>query len=126
MIQDFDELLTSSGINLNEDGWDLSLIGGLDAFLPGRFSAEKCQTAFSISARGSSSWALNDIPWFRFQQLIKTTGSYAIHEHQKWIEGSQLILGSRAFGLQPSNEPSLSLTYAKFRHAFDLPGSRPW
>jgi hypothetical protein len=76
-VQDFDELFTSSGINLNQDGWDASLIGGLNTFLPGSFSAEECQAAFPISTSGSSSWALNDIPWFRFQQLIKTTGSYS-------------------------------------------------
>jgi hypothetical protein len=77
VVQEFGELFTSSGINLNQDGRDASLIGGLDTFLPGSFSAEEYQATFSISASGSSSWALHDIPWFRFQQLIKTTGSYS-------------------------------------------------
>jgi hypothetical protein len=77
VAQDFDELFTSSGTNLNQVGLDAPLIGGLDIFLPGIFSAEECQAVYSISASGSSSWALNDIPWFRFQQLIKTTGPYS-------------------------------------------------
>jgi hypothetical protein len=76
-VQDFDELLTSSGTNLNQFGWDAPLIGGLDIFLPGILSADECQAEYSISASGSSSWALNGIPWFRFQQLLKTTGSYS-------------------------------------------------
>jgi hypothetical protein len=77
VVQDFDELFTSSETSLNQVGWDAPLIGGLDIFLPGIFSAEECQAEYSISASGSSSWALNDIPWFRFQQLLKTTGSYS-------------------------------------------------
>ncbi len=77
VIQDFDELVMSGEINLNQDGWDPSPIRGLDTFLSESFSAEECQATFSISALSSSSWALNDIPWFRFQQLIKTTGSYS-------------------------------------------------
>jgi hypothetical protein len=78
VAQDFDELFTSSGTNLNQVvGLDAPLIGGLDILLPGIFSAEGFQAGYSISASGSSSWALNDIPWFQFQQLIKTTGPYS-------------------------------------------------
>lgn len=76
VVQDFGEHFMSSGINLTQENWDTSLIGGFDDLLLGSFSAEEFQAAFSISASGSS-WALNDIPWFRFQQLIKTTGLYS-------------------------------------------------
>jgi len=69
---DFDEAF--SGININRAGWDASVIGGLDNSLPVNLYAEECQVTWSISAGAPSCMALYDIPWFRFQQWITTTG----------------------------------------------------
>jgi hypothetical protein len=125
VAQDFDELFTSRGTNLNQVGLDAPLIGGLDILPPGIFSAAEFQAGYSISASSSSSWALNDIPWFQFQQLIKTTGPYSHPRTSELDLRLTCILESRVLGLQLPNEPSLSLIHAEFRHAFDLPGSHP-
>ncbi|KAH8588572.1 ankyrin repeat-containing domain protein [Bisporella sp. PMI_857] len=66
--------------------WDASIMEGCDAFLRGSFnttpSAEEGQAIRSISAGApSSAKALYDIPWFLFQQLIKTTGSLGYNSH---------------------------------------------
>ncbi|PMD31386.1 ankyrin, partial [Hyaloscypha variabilis F] len=91
MIQDFDELFMNSGINLNQDSRDPSPIRRLDTFLSESFSAGGSQASFSVSTRSFSSWALTDIPWFRFQELIKTTGSFGYNPRMNQVFHSSTL-----------------------------------
>ncbi len=75
VAHDFDEAL--SGNNLNQASLDTSIIGGLDDFHLRGFFDEEYQVSWSIAAGAASTMAIYNIPWFRFQQRLTTTGSYS-------------------------------------------------